>query len=55
MAQLAVTVALQTAHEQRKDGRRYASCIAYASRVIDSTRNTISPVFDKDSPRAWRD
>lgn len=53
-AQLAATVALQTAHEQRDDARRYQSCIAYAARVIEATRNTVELV-DRNSNRAWRD
>lgn len=54
IAQDAVTEALRTAHENRKDERRYAACLAYAARTIEATRSTVALV-DRNSDRAWRD
>ncbi len=50
----AVTVALQTAHDNRDDDRRYAACIGYAAKAIDMTRRTVELV-DRRTDRAWRD
>jgi hypothetical protein len=55
VAQDAATAALQTAHENRLDARKYRSCLDYAARAIETTRATVERVDRHDRTRAWGD
>lgn len=54
IAQDAISEALRTAHEHRKDERKYRSCLDYAARTIDKTRATVDLVDRHDRADAWR-